>query len=221
MTLRRIDSEQYKATLKEVVKKWASNPHDYEAAPGTQAAYDEMGHTVLERMREEGVPVSLDTPNAQYGFSILPRFVYAGAAKAYQQGLTMQGLVKAMRHPNTFRQLQLPTRETNPAAKEIEFETGLRTTSPYSNIDQKIDEYSISPETGLVIPHYPIHRVRTRTRLFEEGRITEEEYLTDNPDKDPVRCAAHRGSGILALGYKSVLAVAIEDPSLFQATLNR
>lgn len=221
MTLRRIDSEQYKDSLREVVKKWPANPHDYEATAGSQAAYDEMGLVVLERMREEGIPTSLDTPNARYGFSIIPRFIYAGAAKAEQQGLTMKGLIKAMRHPNSFRQLQLPTRETDPAAREIEFETGLRTTSPYSNVDPRLDEYTIDPTTGLDIPMYAIHRTRARGRLFDERRISAKEYTSDNPDQDPVRCTAHRGSGILALGYKSVLTVAIEDPSLFQATLNR
>ncbi len=221
MTLKRIDSHTYKTSLVEVVGKWEHNPLMYESEPGTQHAYDEMGREVLDRMRAKGIPPTLDTPNASYGFSILPRFIYAGAAKAHQQGLTMNGLVQAMRHPNTFTYLQLPTRESNAAAKEIEFETGLRTTSPYSTIDAKMSEYAISPENGLTIPLYPTHRVRARGRLFDEGRLTEEEYGSETPDKDRVRCEAHRGSGILALGYKSLLSVCIEDPSLFQATLNR
>lgn len=220
MAISRADSEQYKSSLRTVTDKWPVNPHDYTSAPGTQAAYDEMGKEVLDRMRQEGIPASLDTHNAQYGFSIIPRFVYAGAVAARRKNFSLDELSTAMSHPSSFTTLQLPTREQNSAAVQIEFETGLNTGSRYSNVGEHIDEYAISPDTGLTIPKYPIHRYKARARLYDEGRISLEEFAPRNPDRDPVRCEAHKGSGILALGYRSILAISIADSNLFEATLN-
>lgn len=229
MAIRRADSEAYKASLREVVKKWPHNPHDYESTPGTQDAYDEMGRTLLDRMVEVGIPESLNTSNARYGLSLAPRYMYAGAATARAAGLDMRGLKKAMMHPNSFVNYQLPTRERNPAAVQIEFETGLRTSSAYSNIDGHIKpntstdfmRYSISPDDGLRFVGYALVRLQARERLLDERRISEDEAYSLHPESDPVRCAAHRGSGIVALSYRSSLLICLSDPNLFQATLDQ
>lgn len=219
LEITRADADGFRRSIKKVADTWETPVHEYSAAPGSEAAYDEMGTVLRERMEQQADLTDRfrNSGATLGGFAVTSRFIYAGARKAAQQSLDVEQLRMGMYAPGSFRQLQLLTRERNPAATQIEFETGLRNIT-YSHVGDHLDDFMFDPHSGLTIRAYSIHRLRARSRLLEEGRISEDEAYSPAPDHDPIRCLGH-AAGLLAYTYKYMLDISCRDQNLFSATL--
>lgn len=194
-------------------QQWAQDLPDYTFAAGTPPVYDQMGRVLLQRMRADGLDPRFDSTGVVGGLAILPRWLYAGAAKANQLGYDSEALYAGMYNHATFQNLSWLTQETNATAVQMELELGLRMGGIYTP-DARLDLYTFDPEHGL--------GYRDFDRLVREGRIeaTLRKGTLQDVSTGETRCEGER-SGVNAMAYRTMLLICLEDPNLFQATLAR
>ncbi len=210
-----------KLALKEVAETWTSTLPDNIPSRGDFDEYDTMADTFFERTRQ-ALPVETDARQyisgnaALAGFRVTGRFMYAGALHASEQNMSIEQLGRALYAPESFRSLQLLTREWNDSAIAIESNTGL--SGPlFPNDDRMAREFTLTEE-GLQFTRYAIHSYIARDKLVDRGYVSSKEAFTNSPEESTVRCLGHR-AGVLAHIYRHMLTISATDPRLFQATL--
>jgi len=208
---------QFKAALGEQAQSWESNPPEYNAAPGSEKAYDKMGNELLSRVRESaGVGEEFKRPSVTSGMAVIPRFIYAGATKAALAGFSVDQLRQSMYNHGSFNTLSAITHERLPVAKRAEVSLGLKPL-PGVSVDDHLDDFEISEETGLSIPRYGTDvLLDARFDAYYQGHINGEQLAATNPSF----CEGQL-TGINSHAYRAMLTICINDPHLFQATLDR
>ncbi len=211
-------SEAFKTALRTETAQWNDTIPPYTNEPGSIGVYDEMGDILLARMRHITLPEYFHSSAISGGMAVIPRFMYAGGAKAALAGLTIDQLHSAMYTSASFNTLSLLTREKNKVATRIELALGLKR-GPYESVDDRLAEYKIDSEEGLSIPRYHFLRDSIREELFveSEGRqISAQEVRAENP----ILCEGHQ-AGLVATVYRSMLHICLQDAHLYPATLAR
>lgn len=207
---------RFKAALGEQAQSWESNPPEYDATPGSEKAYDEMGSELLRRVRAaDDLGEEFGHRSVTGGMAVIPRFMYAGAAKAALNGFSIERLNKSMYNHASFNTLSAVTHEEVHTAKRIEVAVGLKPL-PAVSVDYHLDEFEISEESGLSIPAYIKLMLDSRRDAYDQGHLDSSQLVAVNASF----CEGQL-TGINRSAYKAMLTICINDPHLFQATLER
>jgi hypothetical protein len=206
------EAAAFKAALGAHTASWSDNLPEYTHNDGSKDVYDQMGRELLKRVRAtSGVPEVFISEAVEGGMAVIPRFLYAGAAKASLQGFNLGQLHAGMYNHASFNNLSQITREDALTAKIIERRLGLR---PLSSIDVSIDDFELSEANGLSVPRYHEIRADGRAESYSKGHI-----VSKDPDIEyPVSCPGQI-TGINATAYRCMLTICMNDSSLYQATL--
>lgn len=213
-----------KLAIKQVAQNWGESSIPY-SEPGKYTAYDEMAIGFLHRVKAEvatneaeGMPSQLVESGAAYsGFYVVGRYLYAGATHAAIEGFSKDELKSLLFLPDSFRSLQLLTREWNNSAVSMEYELGLN--GAIYPRDKRIQMgFTLKEGVGLTIKDHPILSYRARASMVDRGDIDSHEAFARPAREDTIRCMAH-SAGIVAYVYKYMLEVADKDPALFDETL--
>jgi hypothetical protein len=206
----------FKDALALHASEWSEDRPNYTAAAGKEKAYDEMGRELLDRVRQSaGVGDEFKYPSVSGGMSVIPRFMYAGAAKAGLVGLSIDQLKKSMYNHDSFNTLAAITHEDVHVAKRIEVPLGLKPL-PGVSVDYNLEAFDISEESGLTISRYSTKVLDARFDAFSQGHILPEQLAATNPS-----FCEGQITGINSHAYRAMLTICMNDPHLFQATLSR
>jgi len=206
----------FKSAIKNQADLWIETPPVYASPAGVEIAYDEMGKVLLERVRGVvGVPKEFNSSAVDGGTAVIPRFMYAGVAAAAERGYSLEQLKNSMYNHNSFQTMTLFTREINAVAKRLEIPLGLRPVGRMS-VDDSLHSFALDEKTGLTIPGYRNQQIDARLDAYSQGHLPLEGL---NAENDPM-CAGQR-TGINQHMYRAMLAICINDPHLYPATLAR
>ncbi len=204
---------------------WQEDPQPYRSEAGTHRAFDEFSHNFLTRMRgDEELDAFFERISSDAGFAVTAQFLYIGGAKAALNGYNLQETRAAMYNHNSFNNLTLFTRERQKVTRRLESAYGL-IFNYYHEPEDELELYSISTEDGLALEDYQHRRDRTRMEVYmKEYREGNEDYIDPasvrNKSENPVFCQGHT-AGILAVTYRTMLMISLDDPHLYPATLRR
>jgi hypothetical protein len=207
----------FKDALKVHTDTWLDDPQfEYQASAGNEKAYDEMGRELLSRIRDtESVPDEFLSSAVDGGMSVIPRFMYAGAAKAATRGFSLEQLESSMYNHESFQTLTRLTHEINAVANRIEIPLGLRPVSGLS-VDSSLHLFKIDEETGLTIPDYLSRKQGARLDAYSQEHLSLEELSRDNES-----LCVGQITGLNQHIYRSMLTICMNDPHLYVATLVR
>jgi hypothetical protein len=195
---------------------WTEDLPQYTAGLGDEKAYDEMGRELLNRVRDTAdVGDKFNHASVEAGTVIIPRFMYAGAAKAALADFTIDQLQKSMYNHASFNTLTAITHEDIHVAKRVEVALGLKPLALVS-VNYNLGEFDISEQSGLSIPKYGVHVLDARFDARSQGHITDEQLSATNPS-----FCEGQITGINAYAYRAMLTICMNDPYLFQGTLSR
>jgi hypothetical protein len=204
----------FKSALAAHSEDWMINPPDYAAPAGEEKAYDEMGVALLDRVRQTpNVSDVFKKPSVTGGMSVIPRFMYAGAAKAAVAGFSIDQLKRSMYNHTSFNTLSAITHENIHVAKRIEIPLGLKRL-PAVSVDYNLDAFDIDEETGLTIPKYNQRVLDARFDAYSQGHIESEALSATNPS-----FCEGQVTGINFHAYRAMLTICMNDPHLYTATL--
>jgi hypothetical protein len=214
------DRIQIKRAMRDTMDSWQDIQSCAAVVPGTEAAFDVMADEFQKRVKEHDATTERfrDSGAMIGGCEIFGRYFYAGALTGALNGLSLDALRQMMFNRTSYKTIEYLTREMNSAAKEIEFENGLRRVT-YSHIDEDPNRFGISADGGLILTDYRLQRMRSRLRLADEDKISYDEVL-EKPEDTPTKCELNH-NGAFAMCYKAMCTIALRDPSLAPATLQR
>jgi hypothetical protein len=194
------------------IETWTDTPLDHGTEPGSVRAYTRMGETYRQRMLDDGLDARFRSMSVEGGLAIIPRFLYAGAAKAAMLGYSLNQLQDGLYNRTSYETLGLLTNESNAVVVQHEMILGLRPTG-LKSVDESLDHYIFDPENGLRFENYQ----RDRGQAVMDTYIRHGDFPELNTSGESL-CEGHR-TGVLAIAYRAMLMISISDPSLFQATL--
>jgi hypothetical protein len=175
-----------------------------------------MGRELLSRVRQaDGVGDEFKAASVSAGMGVLPRFMYAGAAKSALVGFSIDQLRSSMYNHGSFNTLAAITREDVHVTKRIEIPLGLKPL-PTVSVDYALDAYDIDEENGLTISRYGTRVLDARFDAYSQGHIGSDQLSATNPS-----FCEGQITGINAHAYRAMLTICMNDPYLFQATLDR
>lgn len=209
--------EQFKSALKKQAEAWPHELPKYTSHSGSEKAYDEMGLELLRRVRETpGVtPEFINSTAVTGGVVVMPRFMYAGAAKAAMQGYTLDQLHSAMYNHESFNTIARMTRERKSVAKRIEIPLGIKPLTGIS-VHSGIHHFQIDEAHGLTIPRYNELLIDARLDAMSQGHIEPSEAAVENPS-----FCVGQTTGINRHVYRHMLFICMNDPNLYPSTIRR
>jgi hypothetical protein len=146
---------------------------------------------------------------------VIPRFMYAGAAKSALVGFSINQLRSSMYNHASFNTLAAITHEDIHVTKRIEIPLGLKPL-PAVSVDYALDAYEIDEESGLTISRYNARVLDARFDAYSQGHIGSDQLAVVNPS-----FCEGQITGINAHAYRAMLTICMNDPHLFQGTLDR
>jgi hypothetical protein len=194
------------------IETWPTNIPNYTAAPGTPLVYDEMGQAYRRRMLEDGLNQRFGSMSVEGGLAVIPRFLYAGVAKAAQLGYTLEQLKLGMYNRKSYESLSLMTNALNDVIVQHEMIIGLRP-GGLKSVDESLDHYTFDPENGLGYQNFERDRgLAVMDSYIRHGTFNE-------PSKDGESMCEGQRAGVLAMAYRAMMLISLADPNLFQATI--
>ncbi|MDB5160135.1 MAG: hypothetical protein JWO99_398 [Candidatus Saccharibacteria bacterium] len=210
-----ITSEQvlsFRDASRRQIESWPGDIPDYTSVAGSQPVYAQMGNLYTERMLADGLDPRFRSTGSTGGLSIIPRFLYAGAAKAAVLGYELADLKDGMYNHGTLESLSNLTVDENDVVVALEIELGLRP-GGVKSIDESLDHYTFDPENGLGFTNFD----RARRTAHMDAYIRHGKSYEFRTELES-RCEGQR-TGVLAIAYRAMLMISLSDPNLFQATL--
>ena len=194
------------------IESWPNDIPAYTAEAGSLPTYTQMGQVYTERMLADDLDPRFRSSGSTGGLAIIPRFLYAGAAKAARLGYDIDELKNGMYNIGTLESLSNLTIDDNDVVVALEMELGLRP-GGIKTVDQSLDHYTFYPENGLSFTNFDrARRIAHLDAYIRHGKLYE--FRTELES----RCEGQR-TGVLAIAYRAMLLISLSDSNLFQATL--